>query len=137
MYAVTVRDRFMIAHSFKGEAFGPAQALHGATYVVDCEFRRPTLDRDGLAVDIAAASDLLNEVVSALHMRNLDEAPEFEGQNTTTEFMAKAIYDRLAAKIDGGALGPEQGGLVALKVTLGESDVAWASYEGPLPAEIG
>ena len=137
MFSVTVRDRFMIAHSFQGESFGPAQNLHGATYVVDCEFRRPSLDRDGLAVDIAAASDLLNEVVGGLHMRNLDEEPAFEGHNTTTEFMAKTIYDRLAARIDDGALGPEQGGLVALKVTLGESDVAWASYEGPLPAEVG
>jgi 6-pyruvoyl-tetrahydropterin synthase len=135
MFAVTVRDRFMIAHSFKGEAFGPAQTLHGATYVVDCEFRRPTLDRDGLAVDIAAASDLLNEVVGGLHMRNLDEDPDFAGQNTTTEFMAKTVYDRLAQRIAQGALGPEYGGLVSLKVTLAESDIAWASYEGPLPAE--
>ncbi|MBK1697568.1 6-pyruvoyl trahydropterin synthase family protein [Rhodovibrio salinarum] len=137
MFSVTVRDRFMIAHSFRGETFGPARNLHGATYVVDCEFRCPTLDRDGLAVDIAAASDLLNEVVGGLHMRNLDEASEFEGQNTTTEFLAKTIYDRLASRIEHGALGPEQGGLVALKVTLGESDIAWASYEGPLPATLG
>ena len=109
MFSVTVRDRFMIAHSFKGESFGPAQNLHGATYVVDCEFRRPTLDRDGLAVDIAAASDLLAEVVGGLHMRNLDDEPAFEGQNTTTEFMAKTIYDRLAARIERRRAGARAG----------------------------
>jgi 6-pyruvoyl-tetrahydropterin synthase len=133
MFSVTVRDRFMIAHSFRGEMFGPAQALHGATYVVDCSFQRPALDASGLVVDIAAAAELLSGVLSALTMRNLDDEPAFAGQNTTTEFMAKAVYDRVAARIDAGALGADHG-LAGLKVTLAESDVAWAAFEGPLPA---
>lgn len=134
MFSVTVRDRFMIAHSFKGELFGPAQALHGATYVVDCSFQRPALDDAGLVVDIAAASDLLGEVVGGFNMKNLDEESAFAGQNTTTEFMAKAVYDRIAQRIAEGALGPDNAGLRGLKVTLAESDVAWAAYEGPIPA---
>lgn len=137
MFSVTVRDRFMIAHSFRGETFGPAQALHGATYVVDCEFRRPGLDADGLVVDIAAASDLLAEVVGAFNMKNLDELPEFAGQNTTTEFMAQAVHARMAGRVAEGALGPDNAGLAGLKVTLAESDVAWAAFDGPLPAPRG
>mgnify|MGYP000150354393 FL=1 len=137
MFSVTVRDRFMIAHSFQGAMFGPAQALHGATYVVDCSFFRRELDAAGLVVDIAAAADLLGEVAGGFNMKNLDEEPAFAGHNTTTEFMAKAVYDRIAARIAEGALGPDHAGLAALKVTLAESDVAWAAFEGPLPAAGG
>lgn len=132
MYSLTVRDHIMIAHSFRGEVFGPAQALHGATYVVDVAFRRPELDADGLVVDIGLASEALKAVLAGLNYRNLDDLDEFEGANTTTEFMAKAIFDRMAARIRDGALGPGGAGLTALRVTLHESHVAWASYEAPL-----
>ncbi len=133
MYSLTVRDHFMIAHSFKGEIFGPAQKMHGATYVVDMEVRRPELDADGLVVDIGLASQVLHDVLSALNYRNLDEEPDFAGQNTTTEFLAKAIFDRMAARIAAGDLGANARGLTVLKVTLGESHIAWAAYEGALP----
>ncbi|WP_295539130.1 6-carboxytetrahydropterin synthase [uncultured Thiohalocapsa sp.] len=132
MYSLTVRDHIMIAHSFRGEIFGPAQRLHGATYVVDCEFRRPALDADGLVVDIGKASAVLAEVLGALNYRNLDDEPDFAGQNTTTEFLARAIFERMAARIAAGDLGPGAAGLTAMRITLGESHVAWAAYEGVL-----
>ncbi len=133
MFSVTVRDRFMIAHSFRGELFGPAQRLHGATYVVDATFRRPALNDDGVVVDIAAAGNLLGGVLGEFNFHNLDELPGLAGRNTTTEFMAKVIFDRLAAQIAKGALGDDGRALTGLKVSLAESDVAWAAYEGALP----
>lgn len=132
MYSLTVRDHFMIAHSFNGEIFGPAQGVHGATYVVDLEMRRVELDDDGLVVDIGLASQKLGEVLAELNYKNLDEVPEFKGKNTTTEFLAKVIFDRMAAGVRGGELGPAAAGLGSLKVSLHESHVAWASYEGEL-----
>ena len=132
MYSVTVRDHFMIAHSFKGEIFGPAQNLHGATYVVDVEFKRVELDNDGLVVDIGAALQALRVVLAELNYRNLDEDPAFEGRNTTTEFLARLIFERIAAEIEAGALGDGAHGLTALRVTLHESHVASASYDGAL-----
>jgi len=134
MFSLTVRDHFMIAHSFAGEIFGPAQRLHGATYVVDAAFRRPALDSDGLVVDIGLATEVLKDVLGALNYRNLDDDPDFAGQNTTTEFLARAIHERLARRIDAGDLGPGAAGLTALAVTLGESHVAWAAYEAPVAA---
>jgi 6-pyruvoyl-tetrahydropterin synthase len=133
MFSVSVRDHFMIAHSFEGQVFGPAQKLHGATYVVDAEFRRPELDADGIVVDIGRATDCLREVLAALNFRNLDDEPAFRGKNTTTEFLAFVIYERIAAKVAAGDLGPHARGLTALRVTLHESHVAWAAYEGALP----
>jgi len=132
MYSVTVRDHVMIAHSFRGAIFGPAQRLHGATYVVDVVFRRAALDADGLVVDIGLASKAVRGALAAYDYRNLDEVEAFEGQNTTTEFMAKVVFDTLAAQIGQGALGEGARGLDALGVTLHESHVAWAGYEGPL-----
>jgi 6-pyruvoyltetrahydropterin/6-carboxytetrahydropterin synthase len=132
MYSVTVRDHFMIAHSFKGEVFGPAQNLHGATYVVDVEFKRMELDNDGLVVDIGAALQALRVVLAELNYRNLDEDSAFEGRNTTTEFLARLIFERIAAEIEAGALGEGAHGLTALRVTLHESHVASASYDGAL-----
>lgn len=132
MYKLNVRDHFMIAHSFRGEAFGPAQRLHGATYVVDATFKRPSLDADGLVVDIALAGEELKAVLGGLNYRNLDDLPEFEGQNTTTEFLAREIHRRLVEAIRAGRLGAGAPGCSALEVTLHESHVAWASYEGPV-----
>jgi 6-pyruvoyl-tetrahydropterin synthase len=132
MYSVTVRDHFMIAHSFKGEIFGPAQNLHGATYVVDVEFKRVELDDDGLVVDIGAALQALRVVLAELNYRNLDDDPAFEGHNTTTEFLARLLFERMAAEIEAGALGAGAHGLTALRVTLHESHVASASYDGAL-----
>jgi len=132
MYSVCVRDHFMIAHSFTGETFGPARQLHGATYVVDAEFRRPELDADGVVVDIGKASMVLREVLAALNFRNLDDDPDFAGQNTTTEFLARVIFDRIAAAAGTGRLGDNAAGLTGLRVTLHESHVAWAAWEGPL-----
>ncbi|MGB1655709.1 MAG: 6-pyruvoyl trahydropterin synthase family protein [Longimicrobiales bacterium] len=129
MYKLNVRDHFMIAHSFRGEAFGPAQRLHGATYVVDATFKRTDLDEDGLVVDIALAGDQLKAVLDALNYRNLDEVPEFEGHNTTTEFLARVIQERLVRAIHDGKLGPNASGCSSIEVTLNESHVAWASYE--------
>ncbi len=134
MYSVNVRDHFMIAHSFRGEAFGPAQRLHGATYVVDLEFRRAELDADGMVVDIALATEVLRSELGSLNLRNLDEDPAFAGRNTTTEFLARVIFDRVAARIAKGDLGRYADGLSALRVRLNESHVAWAAYEGALPA---
>ncbi len=133
MFALTVRDHIMVAHSFQGEIFGPAQRLHGATFVVDLELRRAALDSDGLIADIGALMQLLKQVIEPLNYRNLDDVPEFKGKNTTTEFLAKAIYDRTRARILEGALGADTGrAFHSLRVSLGESHVAWASYEGPI-----
>jgi 6-pyruvoyl-tetrahydropterin synthase len=132
MYTVTVRDHMMIAHSFRGEVFGPAQRLHGATYVVDLAFRRPDLDPDGIVVDIGRAGETLRQVLSELNFRNLDEVPAFAGRNTTTEFVARFVFDRVAAAILAGDLGPGAAGVESLCVTLHESHVASASYEGPV-----
>jgi 6-pyruvoyl-tetrahydropterin synthase len=129
VFSVTVRDSMMIAHSFTGEVFGPAQRLHGATYVVDATFRRTGLDDDGVVVDIGAAAGLLHEVLGGLTYRNLDDDPELAGTNTTTEALARVVADRLAARIGDGALGPGGRGLEGLVVTLHESHVAWASYD--------
>jgi len=129
VYKLNVRDHFMIAHSFRGEAFGPAQRLHGATYVVDATFKRADLDRDGLVVDIALAGEQLKAVLDALNYRNLDDVPEFEGQNTTTEFLAREIQERLVRAIHDGKLGPNASGCSSIEVKLNESHVAWASYE--------
>jgi 6-pyruvoyl-tetrahydropterin synthase len=122
----------MIAHSFRGELFGPAQRLHGATYVVDMEFRRPELGPEGVVVDIGRASQTLERLLGELNFRNLDEDPAFTGKNTTTEFLAGALFDRMAAAIKRGELGPGGDRVTALKVTLHESHVAWASREGSL-----
>lgn len=130
MYCVTVRDHFMIAHSFDGAVFGPAQRLHGATYVVDARFSRHELDDDGVVLDIGLASRALKAVLETLNFRNLDEAPEFAGRNTTTEFLARAVFDRMADRIRAGDLGPGSPGFLGLRVTLHESHVASASYEG-------
>lgn len=135
MYIVNVRDHFMIAHSFRGEVFGPAQRLHGATYVVDLELRRPALDPDGIVVDIGLAAQALHAVLGALTFRNLDDEPAFAGHNTTTEFMARVVFDRVAARIAAGEFGAHAGGLTSARVTLHESHVAWAAYEAPLQAE--
>lgn len=132
MFSVTVRDHFMIAHSFSGEVFGPAQNLHGATYVVDVELRRSELDADGLVVDIGRASQTLHAVLAELNYRNLDEEPSFEGRNTTTELLAQVIFERIAARIRDGALGPAAALPTSMRVTLHESHVASAAYEGPL-----
>ena len=132
MYSVTVRDHMMIAHSLRGDVFGPAQRLHGATYVVDVTFRRATLDADGIVIDIGRAAQALRAVVGELGYRNLDDEADFAGMNTTTEALARVVADRLADSARAGALGdggPELDGLV---VTLHESHVAWASYERPL-----
>ena len=132
MFTVSVRDHFMIAHSFSGQVFGPAQKLHGATYVVDVEFRRSELDPDNIVVDIGRAGDAVREVLGALNFRNLDDDPAFRGKNTTTEFLAFVIHERIAKKIAAGELGPHARGLTSLRVALHESHVAWAAYEGAL-----
>src|SRR5687767_9856767 len=134
MYSVTVRDHVMIAHSFKGDVFGPAQRLHGATYVVDVQFRRPSLDADGIVVDIGRASDALKVVLGELNFRNLDDVAEFKGKNTTTEFVAKVIFDRLVAAIRKGDLGPGASHIQEIRVTLHESHVASAGFEGAASA---
>lgn len=132
MYTVCVRDHFMIAHSFDGEVFGPAQKLHGATYVVDAEFRAARLTDDGIVVDIGRATDLLRTVLGELSYRNLDDDSEFEGKNTSTEFLARVVFDRIVERITSGQLGPGSDGLTALRIVLHESHVAWAAYEGSL-----
>lgn len=132
MFNLTVRDHMMIAHSFNGEIFGPAQGLHGATYVVDVTFEREALDADDLIVDIGLASRVLSEVIAEFNMKNLDDIAEFNGRNTTTEFMAATVFDRMAAAIRQGRLGETGKGLCGMKVTLGESHLAWASYHGKL-----
>jgi 6-pyruvoyl-tetrahydropterin synthase len=132
VFSVTVRDHMMIAHSFRGEVFGPAQALHGATFVVDATFRRAEIDEDGIVVDIGRATEELRAVLAELNYRNLDDVPEFAGRNTTTEFLAKYIADRLADRARAGDLGEYARELDGLVVTLHESHVAWASYERAL-----
>lgn len=129
MHSVGVRDHFMIAHSFQGEVFGPAQKLHGATYIVDCEFRRPTLAEGNIVVDIGRASEALKAIMAELNYKNLDEAEPFKGINTTTEFLARHIFDRMRGAIRAGRLGPGSAGVTSMKVTLWESHIAWASYE--------
>jgi 6-pyruvoyl-tetrahydropterin synthase len=132
VFSVTVRDHMMIAHSFRGEVFGPAQRLHGATYVVDATFRRAELDADGIVVDIGRAAEQLQQVVAELTYRNLDEEPAFEGMNTSTEALARVVADRLADRIRAGQLGDAAEHLDGLVVTLHESHIAWASYERSL-----
>ena len=132
MFSVTVRDHMMIAHSFRGEVFGPAQRLHGATYVVDATFRRAALDADNIVVDIGRAAAELHAVVAGLAYRNLDDEPAFAGVNTSTEALARVIADRLAASVHAGVLGDTARELDGLVVTLHESHIAWASYERPL-----
>ena len=132
MYSVTVRDHVMIAHSFTGQVFGPAQRLHGATYVVDVTFRRATLDADGIVVDIGRAAEALQAVVAELGYRNLDDEADFAGVNTTTEALARVVADRIAERAQGGALGDGARELDGLVVTLRESHIAWASYERAL-----
>jgi 6-pyruvoyl-tetrahydropterin synthase len=132
VFSVTVRDHMMIAHSLRGEVFGPAQRLHGATYVVDATFRRATLDPDGIVVDIGRAAEALHAVVGALGYRNLDDEPDFAGTNTTTEALARFVADGLAERAQAGDLGPGARDLVGIVVTLRESHIAWASYERQL-----
>ncbi|HEY8092493.1 MAG TPA: 6-carboxytetrahydropterin synthase [Acidimicrobiales bacterium] len=132
MFSLTVRDHMMIAHSFRGEVFGPAQALHGATYVVDATFRRATLDADNVVVDIGRAAEELHAVVSGLSYRNLDDEAAFAGVNTTTEMLAQVVADRLVERIRAGGLGDDARGLAGVAVTLRESHLAWASYERSL-----
>jgi 6-pyruvoyl-tetrahydropterin synthase len=133
VFSVNVRDHIMIAHSFRGDVFGPAQRLHGATFVVDATFRRPDLDADGIVVDIGLATDQLRAVLGELNYRNLDDEPAFAGTNTTTEVLARTIADRLAERVYAGDLGAGAQGLTGITVTLHESHVAWASYERALP----
>ena len=132
MFSITVRDHVMIAHSFEGEVFGPAQRLHGATYVVDATFRRADLDADGIVVDIGLAIQQLGAVLADLNYRNLDDEPAFAGVNTSTEFLAKVIADRLAEKVHVGELGEGARDLAGITVVLHESHVAWASYDRSL-----
>ncbi|GAA4828551.1 6-carboxytetrahydropterin synthase [Actinomycetospora corticicola] len=132
MFSVTVRDHVMVAHSFRGEVFGPAQALHGATFVVDATFRRPELDADNIVVDIGLATTALGSALEDLRYRNLDEVEAFGGENTTTEFLARVIADRLAAAIHGGELGEGAKAIATIAVELHESHVARAGYERAL-----
>jgi 6-pyruvoyl-tetrahydropterin synthase len=132
MYSVTVRDHVMIAHSLRGDVFGPAQRLHGATYVIDATFRRAALDGDGIVVDIGRAAEALRAIAGELSYRNLDDEPDFADTNTTTEALARVVADRLAERVHAGALGDGARGLDGLAVTLHESHVAWASYERSL-----
>ena len=132
MFSVTVRDHIMIAHSFSGEVFGPAQRLHGATFVVDATFGRPELDADNIVVDIGRASEQLRAICCGLSYRNLDDEPAFAGVNTSTEFLARVIADRLAERVATGDLGPGAAGLTRIAVTLHESHIAWATYERDL-----
>ena len=132
MFSITVRDHVMIAHSFRGDVFGPAQRLHGATYVVDATFRRPELDDDNIVVDIGLATTELHAVLADLNYRNLDDEPAFAGVNTSTEFLAKVVADRLAERVLAGALGEGARALTGITAVLHESHVASASYERAL-----
>ena len=134
MFAVEVRDHIMIAHSFQGAVFGPAQRMHGATFVVDAAFFTRSLDAHGLVVDIGRATDALREVLAPLNYRNLDEVPEFAGRNTTTEFLAAHIHRELSARCRGSALARDEADIVSLRITLSESHLARAWYEAPLAA---
>src|SRR5690606_35005295 len=131
------RDDLMIAHSFKGDVFGPAQRLHGATYVIDVEFKRTALGENDIVVDIGRESDVLREILAELNYRNLDEVPEFASRNTTTEFLARVVFDRMAARIAAGALGPSARAMHSLRVTLHESHIAWAAFEATLVGAEG
>lgn len=130
MYSVTVRDHVMVAHSLRGDVFGPAQRLHGATYVVDVEFKRSALDADSIVIDIGRATDALHRVLADLNYRNLDEVPALAGRNTTTEFLARLVFDRLLDAIRRGDLGAGAAAVEQIRVTLHESHVASASFEG-------
>lgn len=130
MYSIAVRDHVMIAHSFHGEVFGPAQRLHGATYIVDVEFRRRDLDNDGLVVDIGRASQVLKDVLAELNYRNLDDEAPFRGRNTTSEFLARVVFDRVVAAIRRGDLGGGAHGVDSVRVMFRESHIAWASFDG-------
>jgi len=132
LFSITVRDHLMIAHSFRGEVFGPAQRLHGATFLVDATFRRTELDDDNIVVDIGLATRELGEVVAEMNYRNLDNEPVFADTNTSTEFLAKVVADRLAERVEKGSLGEGARGLAGITVTLHESHIAWASYERAL-----
>ena len=132
MYTVMVREHVMIAHSFQGAVFSPAQKLHGATYVVDVEFKRPDVDADGIVVDIGRAGETLKRILGEINFRNLDEVPAFHGRNTTTEFLARWVFGQVVSAIAAGDLGPGGRELQALRVTLHESHVASASFEGPV-----
>ena len=132
MYSLNVRDHFLIAHSFTGEVFGPAQKLHGATYVVDATFTRPALDAAGMVVDVGRAGAVLKTILEGLNYRNLDDEPAFAGRNTTTEFLAREIFERLAAAVRAGEIGAGAAGVTSIAVTLHESHVAWGRYEGRL-----
>jgi 6-pyruvoyl-tetrahydropterin synthase len=132
VFSVTVRDHMMVAHSFRGAVFGPAQRLHGATYVVDASFRREALDADNIVVDIGCATEQLRAVLDELNYRNLDDEPAFAGVNTSTEALAQVVADRLADRINRGAFGENARGIASIAVTLRESHVAWATYERPL-----
>ena len=132
MFSVTIRDHMMIAHSLQGAVFGPAQRLHGATYVVDATFRRAVLDADNIVVDIGRAAEELHGLLSALSYRNLDDEPDFAGVTTTTEVLARVVADRLAERVQAGAFGEAARDLAGIAVTLHESHVAWASYERAL-----
>ncbi|MGW5117405.1 6-pyruvoyl trahydropterin synthase family protein [Streptomyces noursei] len=132
MFSITVRDHLMVAHSFRGAVFGPAQRLHGATFIVDATFRRPELDDDNIVVDIGLATQELGGVIAELNYRNLDDEPAFAGTNTSTEALAKVIADRLADRVQAGNLGAGARDLSGITVTLHESHVAWASYERAL-----
>jgi 6-pyruvoyltetrahydropterin/6-carboxytetrahydropterin synthase len=130
MYTLTVREHMMIAHSFQGEMFGPAQNLHGATYVVDVEFRRAQLDKHNVVVDIGLAGAVLKAILAEFNYKNLDEVPAFQGHNTTTEYLCKTVFERMRSQIRAGQLGDGSEALSSLKVTLHESHIAWASFEG-------
>jgi 6-pyruvoyl-tetrahydropterin synthase len=130
MFSVGVRDHIMIAHSFRGEVFGPAQRLHGATFIVDLEFRCAEMNEDGIVVDIGRAHEQLKATLGELNYQNLDELGMFKGRNTTTEFLSRHIFDRIREAIKAGRLGPGGENVSSLKVTLWESHVAWAAFEG-------
>src|SRR5580704_2809267 len=132
MYTLCVRDHIMIAHSLSGETFGPAQRLHGATYIVDVEFRRRELDQHGVVLDIGLAANALREVLAPMNYHNLDAEREFSGRNTTTEFLARTIFDRLAARICDGTLGAAARAIGSVRVSLRESHLAWAAFEGEI-----
>jgi 6-pyruvoyl-tetrahydropterin synthase len=137
MYSVCVRDHLMVAHSFRGEVFGPAQRLHGATFVVDVEFRRPDLDADGIVVDIGRASATLHAVLAELNYRNLDDVPAFKGRNTTTEFLSRSVFDAMVAAIGRGDLGAGARAVDSIRVVLHESHIAWAAFEGSVKGVKG
>jgi len=137
MYSVCVRDHLMVAHSFRGEVFGPAQRLHGATFVVDVEFRRPDLDADGIVVDIGRASTTLHAVLAELNYRNLDDVPAFKGRNTTTEFLSRSIFDAMVTAIARGDLGAGARAVESMRVVLHESHIAWAAFEGSVKGVRG